>query len=266
MDFTPTLEDRLPRAVRSQETERLFAEAARAEGAERDRLLDEVILINTEVARAVARRFAGRGLALEDLEQVAMVALIRAARRFDPALQHDFLSYAVPTMSGEVKRHFRDQGWIVRPPRRVQELQSRVVALQGAGRDATGAPLDGAGLAERLGVGVGDVEESLMAQGCFQPVSLDGAGTGTERHALDVPCETGSRDVECAEARVILTPLLRSLDEQERRIVHLSYVESLSQREVGDQLGITQAQVSRRLARILDKLRRAAGTEPSQAA
>ncbi|RYP79555.1 sigma-70 family RNA polymerase sigma factor, partial [Nocardioides guangzhouensis] len=93
---------------------------------ERQRLLDEVVLLNADVAESVASRYRGRGIPTDDLRQVAYEGLVKAVHRFDPARRHDFLSFAVPTIRGEVQRYFRDQGWTVRPPRRIQDLQWRL--------------------------------------------------------------------------------------------------------------------------------------------
>lgn len=243
----------LTHEARQAETARLLTEAASwGDGPRRDRCLDEVVLLNTGVACAVAHRYGGRGVAEEDLRQVACLALVRAARRFDPARERDFLAYAVPTMSGEVKRYFRDNGWMVRPPRRVQELRARAVALRSSAR-ADGLPLDDQALADLLDVGVADLREALGASGCFSPDSLDRT-TGD-----DLPVEIADPGAAGAmaslEARVVLGPLLRVLGERERLIVQLVFVEGWLQREVADHLGITQAQVSRLLSRTMEKMR-----------
>ena len=107
------------RVVRRQETARLLAEAAQTTGKQRDDLLEQVIVLNIGVAHAIAHRYRNRSIPVEDLEQVACMALTRAAQKFDVSQDRDFLTYAVPTISGEIKRHFRDHGWTIRPPRRV---------------------------------------------------------------------------------------------------------------------------------------------------
>lgn len=253
----------LTHEVRQAETHRLFDLAASLSGPRRDRCLDDVVVLNTGVACAVARRYRGRGIADEDLQQVACLALVRAAHRFDTGRDRDFLAYAVPTMSGEIKRYFRDQGWMVRPPRRIQELRARAVALQSSTR-TDGRPLGDDDLAGRLDVGVEDLREALGASGCFAPDSLDRT-TGD-----DLPLEIADPGSEGAmdslEARVTLTPLLRALGERERLILQLVYVEGWLQREVAEHLGITQAQVSRLLVRILEKMREQADLDRVPAA
>lgn len=243
------------RDERRDRTARLLAEAAGSPEPERSRLLDEVVVLNTGVARAVARRFGGRGVAVDDLEQVACLALVRAVRRFDATREHDFLSFAVPTMSGEVKRYFRDQGWMVKPPRRVQELRARATSARAEADGTVGH--DDRDVAQRLGVGLDELREALGATACFTPVSLD--GTRDDERPWEPADPQGDDDLASAEARVTLSPLLRCLDERERYVLRLLYVDGLLQREVGERLGVTQAQVSRLQVAILAKLRHRAG-------
>jgi hypothetical protein len=127
---------------RQAETNRLLTLAWNASPTERRRLVDEVIVRNVPVARAIASRYSGRGVALDHLVQVACTALVRAANKFDPAQAYDFLTYAVPSIRGEVKRYFRDHSWSVRPPRRIQEVQGliqRSGETPGPGGQPTGA-------------------------------------------------------------------------------------------------------------------------------
>lgn len=249
----------LTHEARQAETARLLTEAASwGEGPRRDRCLEEVVLLNTGVACAVAHRYCGRGVAEEDLRQVACLALVRAAQRFDLAHERDFLAYAVPTMSGEIKRYFRDNGWMVRPPRRIQELRARAVALRVSTRD-DGLPLDEHALAGRLEVEVEDLREALGASGCFAPDSLDRTTGDDLPVEMADPRSDGAMD--SLEARVTLTPLLRALTERELLILQLVFVEGWLQREVADHLGITQAQVSRLLRRMMEKMREEAGLD-----
>ncbi|GEP40541.1 RNA polymerase sigma factor [Nocardioides psychrotolerans] len=215
------------------------------------------------MACAVARRYRGRGIADEDLQQVACLALVRAVRRFDAGHDRDFLAFAVPTMSGEIKRYFRDHGWMVRPPRRVQELRARALALRSSTREDE-LPLGDHDLAARLEVGVEDLREALGASGCFSPDSLDRT-TGDQPH-LEMADPGSEGAMDSLEARVTLGPLLRVLDERERVIVQLVYAEGWLQREVAEHLDITQAQVSRLLVRILTKMRERAGLDLTPAA
>jgi RNA polymerase sigma-B factor len=225
----------------------------------RQELLDYVVRINMGVARTVAGRYFHRGIDEDDLVQVAYMALTRAARDFDASRHQDFLSYAVPTIRGELKKHFRDQGWMVRPPRRVQEAQARITRAEGALSQELGRPVRPSELAEHLDMDVNDVIEALAADGCFAPSSLDrpvAANGDTDGVALVDFLGEPDQDAPAAEARVVLGPVVRQLKSRDRRIVYLRFFEQRSQQEIADEIGVTQMQVSRLLARILRDLRR----------
>ncbi len=246
----------LSRTERSERTAELIAQAHACDDEEqRLQLLDEVILINRGVAEAVASRYRGRGIAQDDLVQVAYEGLTKAVRRFDPSTRNDLLTYAVPTIRGEVMRHFRDHGWSVRPPRRVQELQWRVnQCIERLEHELGREPRDFE-VIEELGIDGSDYQEAIEAFGCFQPTSLDqpvrtDATSSIGELIPDVADQHGA-----ADARVALAPVVRRLSERDRRILHLRFFEDLTQAEIGDDLGVTQMQVSRLLSRILGTLR-----------
>jgi RNA polymerase sigma-B factor len=247
--------DRSPsRAIRRQETDRLLREAATRKGTRRDQLIEQVIVLNIGVAHAIAHRYRNRSVPVEDLEQVACMALVRAAQKFDVGQERDFLTYAVPTISGELKRHFRDLGWTIRPPRRVQEIQSKVINAYHQAEEH-GAPPSPAKLANQLDLPENDVAEALQAEGCFRPVSLDVPVTEDGRAAVDQLTEPEDVDARALEARLVLSPAVRKLSPRDRTILRLRFVEDRTQQEIGDQLGVTQMQASRLLKRILDQLR-----------
>jgi len=261
--ITPPLATCLPptRAQRAARTSSLVASLQGCpDAAQQEAVLEELVLVNRGVAESVALRYRNRGIATEDLFQVAYVGLICAARRFDPTRADDFLTYAVPTIRGELQRYFRDRGWTVRPPRRIQELQgsiSRTSAelVQRLGREPTADEL-----CAELGIPDEDYEEAMAAFGCFQPVSLDQvSGRRDDETIGETVAEHQSLDP--AEARTMLQPVLRQLSPRDRRIVQLRYFEDRSQSEIGQTLGVTQAQVSRLLYRILRDLRRYLDTE-----
>jgi RNA polymerase sigma-B factor len=237
---------------RSAATNRMLLEAQGAAPAERKRLVDEVITLNIEVARSVAGRYRNRGIPTEDLEQVACLALIRAAHRFDPTKADDFLTYAVPTIRGEVKRHFRDHGWVVRPPRRVQEVQALIRQADAGPDDARSDNPDG--LAARLGIDVKDVSEALQAHGCFAPTSLDAPNPVGEPWSASL-VDDDFAEHEAVEARAILRTLTKELAPRERLILYLRFVEGRTQKEIGEEIGVTQMQVSRLLTGILTGMR-----------
>jgi RNA polymerase sigma-B factor len=217
-------------------------------------LTDQLIETNVGVARSMAGRYRNRGIDLDDLEQVALLGLTKAAQRFDPSAGHDFLSYAVPTIRGELRRHFRDAGWMVRPPRRVQDLQARIARAQDELEPKLGRSPRPSEVASHLGVELDDVVEALAADGCFTPTSLDGP-VGDGASSLGDLLGDEDRAIESAEARVVLGPVLRTLSRRDQRILQLRFVEERTQQEIAEAIGLTQAQVSRVLTRILDELR-----------
>lgn len=223
--------------------------------------VEEVILLNQCVAESIASRYARRGIPEEDLRQVAYEGLVKAVKRFDPTRDKDLLTYAVPTIRGEIRRYFRDLGWMVRPPRRVQELQSQV--SEGAeqlahdlGREPTRAEV-----LKNLDISVEDYDAAMAAYGSFQPGSLDrpqeAGSTRTVGETLPLE-EVGH---EAAEARQMLAPVVRRLPKRERRILFLRFYEDMTQAEIGEDLGVTQMQVSRLLSGIYRKVRGEIGEE-----
>lgn len=217
-------------------------------------LIDRLIETNAGVARSMAGRYRNRGIDIDDLEQVALLGLTKAARRFDPNAGHDFLSYAVPTVRGELRRHFRDAGWMVRPPRRVQDLQSRISRSHDELERRLGRSPRPSEVADHLDVPVDDVVEALTADGCFSPTSLDGP-VGDGSSSLGDLLGFDDRSVAAAEARIILEPLLRTLTDRDQRILRMRFVDEQTQQEIADAIGLTQAQVSRVLTRIMADLR-----------
>lgn len=248
---------RAGRDWRREKTGQLFEQIAGiGDPVERGRLLEEVVILNMGVADAIARRYRDRGISAEDLTQVANVGLVKAVQGFDVAFGRDFLSYAVPTITGEVKRYFRDQGWTVCPPRRIQELQAQISqthnelsqALQRAPRPSE--------IADHLSIDVEQLIEALCADGCFAPTSLDRpvgeAGTSTCLGEL-LGGEDG--DLDRVEIRLLLGPVVRQLSIRHRRILELRFFHGWTQEEIAHDLGVTQMQVSRLLTQILHHLR-----------
>lgn len=217
-------------------------------------LTRQLIETNAGVARSMASRYRNRGIDLDDLEQVALLGLTKAAQRFDASAGHDFLSFAVPTVRGELRRHFRDLGWMVRPPRRVQDLQARIAGAQDVLEQQLGRSGRPQEVADHLGVDVADVVEALAADGCFTPTSLD-APVSDGTSSLGALLGDEDRAIARAEARVVLHPVLRDLSSRDSRIVHLRFYEEKTQQEIADDIGLTQAQVSRVLTRILSRMR-----------
>jgi RNA polymerase sigma-B factor len=245
------------RANRDELTARLLADAAGQSPDERSLTHDRVVRLNINLALSLASRYRARGIALEDLEQVALLGLVKAVRGFDPERGHEFLGYAIPTIKGEIRRHFRDSGWVVRPPRRIQELQSQVWAAEAELTQKLFRSPKVSELAEAISVDRDQIVEALSADGCFIPSSLDApvvdgqGGTLGERQGYEDP------GFDRSEARIMLGPVVRELDERDRKIIELRFFQGWTQQQIGEELGVTQMQISRLITRILNQLRAA---------
>lgn len=247
----------VPREQQSAVTERVLRSAAKACGDRRAELLGEAVLHAAPMARTLAMRYDGRGVDREELYQVAYVGLIKAARGYRPGPDTDFRSYAIPTIRGELKRHFRDNAWTVRPPRRIQNLQAAINAVEGElAAQLHRWPTDEE-LAERLGVPVDQVSDAQRAQGCFHPVSLDapvGAGSVTPLGNLMADQEDTFELVNQVET---LRPTVDGLGERDKLILRRRMVDHWTQAEIAAEIGVSQMQVSRLLQRIMGTLRSA---------
>ena len=219
------------------------------------RLRDALISDHLGLAIALARRFAGRGEAVDDLEQIATLGLLKAVERFEPERGLAFSTFATPTISGEIKRHFRDRSWSVRVPRALQELGLRLTATvadltNDLGRSPT---LDE--IAAELDVDTEAVLEAMEANRAYATQSLDAQLPGDDRSLGDTigSDEPGMDDVE---VRMVVGDLLETLPEREQAILRLRFFEGLTQTEIASQVGISQMHVSRLLSRSLETLRR----------
>ena len=214
--------------------------------------LESLVHEHLPLARRLALNFGGRGVELEELVQVANLALVKAAHGFDPD-RGDFAPYAAATIRGDIKKFFRDHAWSVRPPRRVQELQAAITA---ATKNDAGHH-DIHDLASDLDVEPGDVVEALAARACFRSESTDRL-MGTSGLTIGDTFACADVDLELVDEWVTLRGLCRALGRDERDLLRMRFVEDLSQQEIADRLGISQMQVSRRLRKVLDDLRRRA--------
>jgi RNA polymerase sigma-B factor len=243
----------VPRARRMALTGELLARLDDGTGSRRD-LEDEIIRLNLVVATQEARRYERRGIDADDLRQVACLALVKAVRRYDPALATDFLGYVVPCIRGELRRWFRDAGWVVRPPRSVQELQARVTRVTETLAQELGRSPRPSDIATRLGVPTDRVEEAISAHAGYSVDSLDAADDDSEgslARAL-VHHERGFGQVD---ARAHVAPAVRRLGTREQQILELRYLHDATQDEIGAAIGVTQAQVSRLMSGINRQLR-----------
>ncbi|MFW5471431.1 sigma-70 family RNA polymerase sigma factor [Knoellia sp. CPCC 206435] len=244
------------------QVEPLAERLAGAPECEREALLEEIVLLALPMADAIARRYRWRGIETEDLEQVARTALVKAAIRYRPGAGSGFVAFAAPSISGELKRWFRDHGWSVRPPRRLQELRALLVSEEEQLRHTLQRePLD-CEIAERLGVTEHDVTEVRACASGYHAASLDApneAGTSLADRNLVTPSEC-----EWIEARDALRWAVTLLDERQRLVLRLRFVEDLTQSEIGERIGVSQMQVSRILHAVLSTLRGALAPDEAQ--
>jgi RNA polymerase sigma-B factor len=213
---------------------------------------EQLVHEHLPLARHHALQYRGRGVELEELVQVANLALVKAARGFD-ADRGAFAPYAAATIRGDIKKYFRDHAWSVRPPRRVQELQAAITA---ATADDSGRP-DVDELADDLDVEPEDVVEALSARGCFQSESTD-RPVGASGLTIGETLACRDADLDLVDEWVSFCRMCRELTGAERELLSMRFVEDLTQQEIADRLGISQMQVSRRLRALLDTLRRRA--------
>jgi RNA polymerase sigma-B factor len=219
----------------------------------------QVIDAHAGLAHRLASRFGNRGEATDDLTQVAMLGLLKAIQGFDPDRGLRFSTYATPTILGELKRHFRDRGWAVRPPRRVHDLY---LVVQGAidelsqelGRSPTIAEI-----ADRAAATEEDVLEAIEAGGLRSSTSLDVPTGIDDRRPLIETVGEEDDGLAGVERHLTLTTMLRRLPPQEQEIMRLRFVDGLTQLEIARRVGLSQMQISRILARSLDRLRTWAG-------
>jgi len=228
---------------------------------QRNRLVEEHI----GVAEYVARRFANRGEPFEDLRQVALIALVKAVERFDPERGVAFVGFAVPTITGEIKRHFRDRTWSVRVPRALQERSRAIETARDELGHALGRSPTVGELAGALDLSEEEILDGLEARAVYRSASLDEPLPGTGVALRDLVADHGDGFAR-AEDRCLLERLLDRLPPRERRIVHLRYFDGLTQAEIGQRLGISQMHVSRLLGRSIATLSRLAGADPADAA
>ncbi|MFF8447433.1 RNA polymerase sigma factor SigF [Streptomyces leeuwenhoekii] len=223
------------------------------DGPRRDALRDEIVEAWLPMAERLAGRFRSRGESPEDLRQVAALGLVKAVDRYDPGRGHAFESYAVPTITGEIKRHFRDHLWTLHVPRRVQELRNRVrVADQELSRTVSGRRPTVAEIAERAGLSEEDTREGLEALETFTALSLDAELPGGEDgYSLGGPDPALDTVVD----REAVRKRLAALPERERAILYMRFFDGMTQSSIAERLGISQMHVSRLISRCCSRVR-----------
>jgi RNA polymerase sigma-B factor len=237
----------------------LFRELATLEGqpTEFQRHRDKIVQRCLPLADHIARRFEGRGEPRDDLVQVARVGLVNAVTRFDVNAGSDFVSFAVPTIMGEVRRHFRDNSWSVKVPRRLKELHLRLGAATAELSQRLGRAPTATELAAELDMDRNEVVEGLVAGSSYNTLSIDSAGGSEDDDARAIADTLGDVDasLDRIEDREALRPLLEGLPERERTVLVLRFFESMTQTQIADRVGISQMHVSRLLAKSLTRLR-----------
>ena len=225
---------------------------------ERDRIREDLVHGYESLVHFLARRFQNRGEPLEDIVQVGFLGLIKAIDRFDPGMGNEFTTFATPTILGEIRRYFRDKGWAIRFPRRLQELYQQVVRTNEELKNQLNRQPTVAEVAERLGVEPEDVLEAMEMSTALTPISIDATiGGSGEEGGRQLGEAVGSEDpnLDRVEMREVLERAMRHLNERERRIMIMRFFEEMSQSEVAKRLGISQMHVSRLQRAALEQLR-----------
>jgi RNA polymerase sigma-B factor len=228
---------------------------ADAEGESARRLIEEIVELHLPLSDGLARRYLNRGIDGDDLVQVARLALVKAIQRYDLDTGGTFAGFAVPTILGELKRYFRDQGWMVRPTRHVQEIRLAARSCRQRLAQELGHTPTRADVAQALGVPCADLDQAEATDFSFQPLSIDVPDEGRDRSALSVAVAVRDHDLEQVCDHVALLDALGDLDPRTRLILQLRFVEDQTQRDIAEQIGASQMQVSRLLRRTLQQLR-----------
>ena len=217
---------------------------------------DSLVHLHLPLVEHCARRFRNRGEPFEDLVQVGTIGLIKSVDRFDPERGVEFSTYATPTIIGEIKRYFRDKGWAIRVPRRLQELRMQIGSATAELTQSLGRSPTASELAERVGCSVEEIIEGIESSNAYSTLSLDATddsddGTSSMLDALGAD-DAGLEHVEIRES---LKPLLDRLEPREKRILLLRFFKNQTQSQIAEEIGVSQMHVSRLLSRTLDQLR-----------
>ena len=217
---------------------------------------NQLVLDHLDLAEALAARFLARGRERADLNQVAYLGLVKAARGFDAGRGASFPAYAAPTITGELKRYLRDRCWVVRPPRQVQDLRSELLRTEPALAQALGRPPTAAELAKELDVSPEAVREAMVAAASLRPDSLDAVDSHSDAAPLSETLPSGEDPMARLEELICLNQAIRELSSEDQELLYRRYFCEESQAELGRRFGVSQMQVSRRLSRVLVRLQR----------
>lgn len=236
-------------------TEDLIERAQRTpDPVEREELLSRAVVRHLPLAQTLASRYRDRGESLDDLVQVAGLGLVLAVQRYRPETGTPFVAFAVPTVLGELRRHFRDHCWTVRPPRRLQELRPRALAAQERLTQALGRVPTVNEVADELSADLADTVEALVLGTAYTPDSLEATEHGGPTPVAETLTAPDDAIDQVAD-RLSVQPVVGSLPRRTRRVLHLRYVEERSQRQIAAEIGVSQMQVSRILSQALQRVR-----------
>jgi RNA polymerase sigma-B factor len=248
VDVTPVQEP----CLESSKENRAPAKAGRL----RETFENDLVLSYLDLAEALAARFEARGRERADLNQVAYLGLVKAARGFDQSKGESFPAYAAPTIAGELKRYLRDRTWVVRPPRNIQDLRTRMFRVEPELVQALGRTPSVAELAAELETDPADVQEAISASSSMHPDSLDAAHPHSDAPSVGDLLACPETPLERLEDMACLREAMQDLDPADRELLYRRYFCEETQVQLGKRLGMSQMQVSRRLARVLVELQR----------
>lgn len=219
---------------------------------------EQLVLAHLNLARFLASKFKNRGESLDDLVQVATIGLIKAIDRFDISRGLEFTTFATPTIMGEIKRHFRDKGWSVRVPRRLQELSAKVTQVSDKLTEKLQRSPSVDEIAQALGVSVDEVLEAMESAHAYTSVSLDvpqgdDDDDGTQSSTVIDKYALVDEDLESSDDRIVLEQAIKDFSEREQQIIRMRFLEGFTQVEIAQKLQISQVQVSRLLRKTLQK-------------
>lgn len=220
---------------------------------------DDLVRLHLPLVEHCARRFRNRGEPFEDLVQVGTIGLIKAVDRFDTDRGVEFSTYATPTIIGEIKRHFRDKGWAIRVPRRLQELRMQISAITAELNQSLGRSPTPSEIATAIGCSVEEIIEGIESSNAYATLSLDAGSDSSDDGSLSMLDTMGVSDegLEHVELRESLKPLLEQLPIREKNILMLRFFKNLTQSQIAEEVGVSQMHVSRLLTKTLDHLREA---------
>jgi RNA polymerase sigma-B factor len=229
----------------------------------REQAREALVHLHLPLVEHCARRFRNRGEPFEDLVQVGTIGLIKAVDRFDLDRGVEFSTYATPTIIGEIKRYFRDKGWAIRVPRRLQELRMQIGAASADLTQSLGRSPTPRELAERIGCSVEDILEGIESSNAYSTLSLDATDStddsvGSMLDAIGIDDE----NLEHVEIRESIKPLLDRLEAREKRILLLRFFKNMTQSQIAEEIGVSQMHVSRLLSRTLEQLRTSLEADP----